>query len=252
MSVGGEFRLGRWAPLYGLWLGASAILGYWFAWAAVSAFRNVQSDAGGNLVFASSAASTTVYPFTYFAAIGGFLALTLTVAVRGHRSNVLYLAAPIVAYVSIVGMINVYEQVFLAGLETTTHSVWWWTNDWGTLGSAGFSILGLSWSLAAFPWWRRANLVLAGPLVALFLGTMGIWILLGFPPVESGIPWVYALNAVSRVAATFIPVALTTPESWRERLFAALARVRPTARRRFRARADLPGSSTVSGDARAR
>lgn len=211
--------------LFWTWLATSAAVAYWFAWAAISALWNVGTDPGGNLVFESASAGTTVYPFTYLAAFLALGGLTASVYVQRRQGGFRFLGAALVGYVSVVGMINVYEQVFLAGLASHTHSSTWWVADWGTVGTAAFTLLGLTWALASVPWWRRANLALAGPLLAVFVGTMGLWMLLGFPTVESGLGWVYALNAASRLTATLIPVALSTPDVWRER-FLALVRAR--------------------------
>jgi hypothetical protein len=204
-------------PFLWLWLVTSALLGYWFAWVAVTALVHPMSDSGGNLVYLSTAAGHTVYPFTYIAAIAGFVGVTFAVYFAERPSRAALVLAPLVGYVSAIGMINVYEQVFLVGLESTTHSSFWWGVDWGTPGAAIFSFLGLTWVLAGLPWWRRANLPLAAPWIALWLGSMALWMGLGFPSVQSGLAWVYALNTVSRVASEMILVALVTPPQLRVR-----------------------------------
>jgi hypothetical protein len=193
------------------WLVTAALLGYWFAWVALSALFHVRSDAGGNLVLFSPGAGSTVYPFTYVAVALAFLGLSYVVIdqERGTRSR--FLLGPLVAYVGCVGMINVYEQVYLLGVAGTTHSTYWWVHDWGTLQVAIYSALGLSWVFASAPWWHRPNLPLAVPLIAVFLGSMAVWIGLGFPSVQTGLGWVYVLNATSRLASELVPVALALP-----------------------------------------
>jgi hypothetical protein len=200
-----------------LWLITSALLGYWFAWVAVTAIAYPGADSGGNLVYYSSAAGHTVYPFTYVAAALGVLGVALGVYLAERPSRRAIPLALLVGYVGALGMINLYEQVFLVGLETSTHSNSWWVVDWGSPGAAVFSFIGVTWVFASLPWWRRANLGLAAPCMALWLGAMGVWMAFGFPPVQSGLGWVYDLNALSRIASAMVPVALAAPEGVRLR-----------------------------------
>jgi hypothetical protein len=201
-----------------LWLITSALLGYWFAWVAVTAIAYPGADSGGNLVYYSTAAGHTVYPFTSVAAALGVLGVGLGVYLAERPSRLATPLALLVGYVGAIGMINLYEQVFLVGLETSTRSSYWWIVDWGNPGAAVFSVVGVTWVLASLPWWRRANLGLAAPWIALWLGAMVVWMAFGFPPVESGLGWVYALNALSRIASEMIPVALVAPEGVRLRI----------------------------------
>lgn len=194
-----------------VWLVVNLVGAYWFAWVALSAALNVRTDAGGNLVFLAPAADHTVYPFTYVAAIVGF-ALVLLVVFRAewnHRDRIV--VAPLVAYLTGVGMLNLYEQGFLAATVLSTHSTYWWTVDFGTPGAALFSAIGLSWVLASAPWWRRQNRRLAACVAAVWVGSMVAWVALGFPSVETGGLTSYLLNATGRVAAQLVPVALVAP-----------------------------------------
>src|SRR5271155_5450122 len=181
-------RIALWA-----WLGTSALLGYWFAWVAVSALFHVGSNPSGETVFVASGAGSTVYPFTYLAVAMAFVGLSYFVIRQEGRSRGSYLLGPLVAYVGCVGMINLYEQVYLLGALSSTRSTYWLSRDWGAPPVAIFSFLGLTWVLASAPWWHRQNLSLAVPLIALFVVSMAIWIGLGFPSVSAGVGWVYAL-----------------------------------------------------------
>jgi hypothetical protein len=209
-----------------VWLGSSALLGYWYAWVAITAVLHPASDPGGNLVYLSNAAGHTVYPFTYVAAALGFVGVTLFVYFEERPARSAALLAVLVGYVSAIGMIGLYEQVFLVGLESSTHSTSWWVADWGTPGAATWSLIGLTWVIAGLPWWRRANLVLTLPLVAVWIGSIAVWMALGFPSVQSGLGWGYALNTPSRIASELTVVALVTPDSIRIRILAIARRWR--------------------------
>jgi hypothetical protein len=213
-------RTGR-AVLW-VWLGTAALLGYWFAWVAVSALFHVSADAGGNVVLLGSNADHAVYPFTYVAVGIAFIGLSYFVfdQERGRRDAPFL--GPLVAYVGCVGMINLYEQIFLIGLYSSSRSTYWLVQDWGTPPSAFFSAIGIFWVFASAPWWHRRNLSLAVPLLLAYAVSMGLWMAGGFPPVESGLGRVYALNTISRVTSELVPVALATPPRITSRIYSRL------------------------------
>ncbi|MCI4368228.1 MAG: hypothetical protein L3K09_01505 [Thermoplasmata archaeon] len=179
---------------------------------------HVATDSGGNLDFYSSAQQHPFYPFTLVAAILSFGGVTyFIVRAEGARWWSLLLAV-VVAEVSTVGMIDVYEQSFIVPAQFLDHSSYWLAHYWGGIGPASVTILGMSWVLAAFPWWRRENARFAGTLLAAYVVTMVIWIAIGFPAVESGSPSAYLLNTINRLLSQATLVALVADPRWVETL----------------------------------
>lgn len=208
------------------WLLSCTLFAYWFAWVAISALLHSQADSGGNVVFNSTSAGSTVYPFTYVGAGVGFVIVLMCVykAERTRRDSIV--TAPLVAYLTSVGIINIYEKFFLAFQTISTHSTYYWRVDFGSTDAALFSIFGITWVFASAPWWDRRNLKLAGVLVAMFAVSMLTWLAIGFPPVQGGSPEVYLLNTVSRIASQLVPAALVLPSRARDAIYYFLERCR--------------------------
>ena len=219
------------------WLLSCAIFAYWFLWVAVSGLFGQRTDSGGNLVLYATGPNHTVYPFTYLAAGLSFVLLMFFIYRRERPKWDAIIIAPLAAYLSSVGMINVYEQVFLAGTFHATGGTYGYGVDWGSVNGALFSIFGISWLLASAPWWDRKNAQLAGALIGVFVVSILAWVAIGFPVVETGSPSVYFLNTVSRVTSQLIPVALVLPSGARSSLNSVVNRLRTLFRRYPAARA---------------
>jgi hypothetical protein len=220
-----------------IWLSTSALLGWWFAWVAVSGIVHPMRLASGNLVlFAPGAGwSSTIYPFTYAGVALSLLGVGYFVLRQEGPSLSAFVLASLAAYVSSVGMLNVYEQGFVLGVEASTHSTAFWAFYWGTPSSFVWTVVGMTWVLAAFPWWQRYNWRLVVPLLGLYLTSMATWYVFGFPGTDSGATWVYAVNAVSRISSQLVLVALVVPEAvsrrWVARFLAITRRPRAAGRR---------------------
>jgi hypothetical protein len=207
------------------WLVTSALFAYWFAWVAISALFHAKEDSGGNLVLFSSQAGHTAYPFTYAAAGLALVGIAIFIYVAERPRRDAPLIAALAAYLTCVGMINIYEQAFVACTIATTHNTYWWAQDFGNVNSVIFTAIGISWVAASAPWWKRENLLLAGLLFALFAASMTAWLAIGFPPIEQGSPVVYILNTVSRFASELIPLSLVLPPRYASRALTPLSRM---------------------------
>jgi hypothetical protein len=203
---------------YLAWLISCAIFAYWFAYVGLTALLNLQRDAGGNLVLYSSGAGHTAYPFTYLGAGLSFVLITYFIfrSERGHRDAIV--TASLTAYLTSVGMINIYEQFFLLATAHAGGGTYALGVDWGSPDAALFSAFGLSWFLTSFAWWDRRNVMLAAVPVAIYIVSLLAWVAIGFPIVENGNPMVYILNSISRIASQLIPVALVVPPNTRMKI----------------------------------
>jgi len=230
-----------------VWLGTSALLGWWFAWVAVSGILHPTRLPSGSFVFFAPGAgwSSTVYPFTYVGVVLSLLGVGYFVWRQEGRSAPAFVLAGLAAYVSSVGMINLYEQTFVLGVETTTHSHLFWTFYWGTPSSAAWTLLGISWVFAALPWSHRYNWMLAVPLLVVFVTSMAAWYAFGFPDTNQGAGWVYAVNAASRIASQLVLVALVVPEATSRRWIASARALLGRARRLARSGTNRAASSTI-------
>lgn len=200
-----------------LWLLSMGLLDWWFVWVVVTGIGHLGRDPGGSLVFQSPAADHVFYPFTLAAALLSLLGVAGAVAFRERGSRWAVPLGLLVGFVSTVGMINVYEQVFVAALETSTGSVSWWAYYWGGANGIG-TLLGLLGVAAVLPWVSRRNLRPAFVVLGIFLLGMLIWFAVGFPPVTDGSPTIYALNAATRLLSQGMLVLLVLPEEVRAHL----------------------------------
>ncbi|MCI4356059.1 MAG: hypothetical protein L3K18_02790 [Thermoplasmata archaeon] len=222
-GVGDQTR--RLQLVYLVWVVTSALLTYWFVEVILNGLLHVGSDVGGNLVFQSTPQQVPFYPFTLAAALLSFVGVTYFVLrAEGVRWWSVLLAL-VVAEVSTVGMINLYEQLFIVPMQLASHN-WYWINYyWGGLGFAAATILGISWVLAGLPWWRRENARWAGGVFGAYLATMLVWLAIGFPSVESGSWAAYLLNTVSRLLSQATLVVLVADPRWVARLRAHIRRL---------------------------
>jgi hypothetical protein len=201
---------------------------WWLDWVAISGLFSSTTDQGGNFVLLSSKIagnpSKTVYPFTYIAVAFSFIAVAYIVYKAERRSGLKNLAwvipiALLVANASSMGMVYIYEQVFISLYNVTYHSTYWWGIYWSwTQGGAPLTILDMSWVLATIPWWRRENLRMVLVATAIFLISMLVWFEMGFQIVESGNVYAYALNTISRISSQSILFFLVVPKSQLHRI----------------------------------
>lgn len=201
-----------------VWLAALTAYVSWFDYAALSAIVHPTSDAAGHLRFAVAGYSNTVYPFTYVAVGLSLLGCTYGIfrVERLDRGPALAMVLGIaVANIASVGMINLYEQVFVAlnYLSPQGPIVWtyWLGYYWGGPSAVADTLTGLLIVLTILPWSNPRN----GPGVALFAGIFAagslLWFLHGYGAPPSGDALDYGLNATTRIASQLILVAAVLP-----------------------------------------
>ena len=184
--------------VYLLWLVSSALLAWWFVWVVVTGIFGIQSDPSGHLIFSSTSATKTFYPFTLGATALSFLGVAYYVY-RGERGNWWSLPlSALVGLVSTIGMVNLYEQIFVNLADLAWRANWWWVYYGKSMDAFVFALVGVSWVFAALPWWLNENRRAAQRFFLVYLATMVVWLLFGLPGVESGSILAYALNTVSR------------------------------------------------------
>ncbi len=184
--------------IYLLWLVTSALLAWWFVWVVVTGIFSLGSDPSGHLIFFSSGAGKTFYPFTLAATALSFFGVAYFVyrAERGRWWSVPL--ALLVSLVSTVGMVNLYEQVFINFADLAWKSGWWWFYYGRNIDTFMGTLNGVGWVFAGLPWWLNENRKVAQRFFLAYLLTMLIWLILGMPGVESGSIAAYALNSLSR------------------------------------------------------
>ena len=219
----------------------------WFDYAAVTAVFHPSTDRSGHLLFQVPGYSNTVYPFTYVGVAASFLGVTYFVFSRERERSsrpLALLLAVLVANLASVGMVDGYEQVFVAlmFLSPNLHfaGVYGVHLYWGTAGATAGTVGGLLLLLIVLPWSSRRN----WPGVALCLAVtaiaLGVWFLSGFAEPSSDSLLAYSMNALSRVASQLAIVAGVSRTDWVRRL-AALWRVH--ARREVVESLPSPGGS---------
>ncbi len=157
------------------------------------------SDPSGHLIFYSAGAGKPFYPFTLAATALSFVGVTYYVykAERGAWWSLPL--ALLVALVSTVGMVNLYEQVFINFADLVWGASIWWQFYGNSIGTFVGMLVGVSWVFAALPWWRSENRGLRrNVFFEAYLLTMLVWLMLGMPSVELGTVQAYVLNALSR------------------------------------------------------
>ncbi len=184
--------------MYLLWLVSSALLSWWFVWVVVTGIFGFQSDPSGHFIFASTGAGKTFYPFTLGVTALSFFGVTYYVyrAERGRWWS-LPLSA-LVGLVSTIGMVNLYEQVFINFADLAWRANWWWFYYGRSIDSFVWTLVGVSWVFAALPWWLKSNRRTAEHFFLTYLATMLVWLLFGMPGVETRSILAYVLNTLSR------------------------------------------------------
>jgi len=193
----------------------------WFDYAALTAIFHPTQDAAGNLRFQVPGYSNTVYPFTYAAVLVSFLGVAYGVYLRERRRSSRGLAcvlALLVANLASIGMVNSYEQVFVALMFFSPalhgYGAFGLRLYWGSAGAVASTVGGLLITLVILPWTHRRN----GPGVALCLGVaaaaFAVWFASGFAEPSSGGALAYAMNATSRVATQLALVAAVARSDW--------------------------------------
>jgi hypothetical protein len=204
----------------GLWLATIVLLAVgsafvaWFDYAALTSFLHPVHDAAGNTRFQVYGYSNQVYPFTYLGVALSGIGVALFVY-RSERSSLSRPRALLlslgIANLASVGMVDVYEQLWLAGgYLSGANGVGvrsWLGYYWGTVGGFSYTLAGLLLVFVVLPWCRRSNLpgvlLLGGVGAASFL----LWSANGYGSPASGNPADYALNATSRIALQLLLVA---------------------------------------------
>ena len=220
-----------------LWLVTLTAFVAWFDYAALSAVFHPATDSAGHLLFAVPGYTNTVYPFTYAGVALSLLGVGFFVGRRESRPGRRILGtvvAVLVANLASVGMINVYEQVFVALMYLTpnlrTFGVAGLRLYWGSAGAIAGTVGGLLVVLAILPRSRRENV----PGVGLCLGVTAVafaaWFATGYADPAQGSPFDYLWNAISRVASQ---LSLVAAVSSRDFVRVAVGRVRSVGRRPF-------------------
>jgi hypothetical protein len=204
----------------GLWLATIALLATstafvsWFDYAALTALVHPLNDVAGNTDFQVLGYSNVVYPFTFVGVALSGIGITFFVY-REERSPLgparALLLALLVANLASIGMIDIYEQVWLGGGyfigPDRAASSAWFLLYWGSAGGFGHTLGGILVVFAVLPWSRRENL----PGVLLCAGIFAVsflaWYANGFGGPSSGNLVDYAMNAVSRIASQAMLVA---------------------------------------------
>lgn len=198
------------AVIYGAWLFASVVALSWFDGTLVTALLRFGTDPSGALVFETvnpNGDIIHIYPFTLAAASFSLIGVTYYV----FKTERTWWAIPVgllVARAATLGMINLYEQIFI-GLGQIVWKVDVWSKYYGgDLFNVMWTMLSVLWNITTLPWWRRRNAKPAAICFGLFLAVMVVWFLIGYPPVESGNYAAYALNATSRLLSQTTQVIL--------------------------------------------
>lgn len=184
--------------MYVLSLVSSALLAWRFVWVVVTGVFNVAADQSGHAIFFSTSQSKPFYPFTLAATALSFVGVSYYVyRAECGRWWSLPLAL-LVGLVSTVGMVNLYEQVFINFADSVWKTNYWWYYYGNSLGAFLTMLVGVSWVFGAVSWWRSENKRPAVRFFAVYLLSMLVWLVLGMPGVESGSIVSYSLNTISR------------------------------------------------------
>ncbi len=156
-----------------------------------------------------------IYPFTYVGAgLSFFVPSYYIFKAERKKGKMNFLGSlmlgGLAADISSVGMLNVFEQVFVTFNQFAHHFDYWFIAYWGTPDAALSTVIGLGFVFESMPWWTRLNLRLVFACLALFVGGMIVWYLLGFPSETSGV-LIYSINAITRVSSQMILVLLVLP-----------------------------------------
>jgi hypothetical protein len=196
--------------IYGAWLFASVVALSWFDKTIVTALLHFGTHPTRTLVFETvnpNGEIQRIYPFTLVSALVSLIGVTYYIFRREKK----WWAIPIgllAARAVTLGMINLYEQIFI-GLGQIVWKVDIWSRYYGgDPSNLMWTILAILWNITTLPWWQRKNAKPAAICFGLFLVVMLIWLLTGYHPVESGNYAAYVLNATSRLLSQTTQVIL--------------------------------------------
>ena len=196
--------------IYGAWLFASVVALSWFDKTLVAALLRFGTDPSGTFVFETvnpNGDLIHIYPFTLAAASFSLVGVTYYI----FKTERKWWAIPVgllAARAVTLGMINLYEQIFI-GLGQIVWKVDLWSKYYGgDPFNVMWTILSILWNITTLPWWQRRNAKPAAICFGLFLAVVVIWLLIGYPPVESGNHAAYVLNATSRLLSQTTQVIL--------------------------------------------
>jgi len=217
-----------------LWLVTLTAFIAWFDYAAVIALFHPSSDTAGNLLFDVAGYSNTVYPFTYIGVGLSGLGCAWFIYRQERRNRGRATAALIgiaVANIASVGMINVYEQVWVLLTRLSPHGQGGWPVAaiqlyWGSAGGVAGTVAGMLIVLTLLPWASRRNWPGVAFLVALFGVLTWVWFWGGYVSPPQGNSLDYWLNATTRVASQLILVAVVAPRDFIRILLHQLAQIR--------------------------
>jgi hypothetical protein len=220
--------------LLALWLATVTAFIGWFDYAALVAVFHPSSDAAGNLLFAVVGYSNTVYPFTYVGVGLSCLGCAWFIYRQERRDRRRAHAALIgvaVANIASVGMVDVYEQVWVFLNYLSPHGHGGWTAAairfyWGTAGGVAGTFAGLLIVLTVLPWASKQNWPGVAFLVSLFGVLSLVWLLDGYLSPPQGDSLDYWLNALTRVSSQLVLVAAVAPRDFLRFLVRYLSQVR--------------------------
>lgn len=115
------------------------------------------------------------------------------------------------ANIASIGMIDLYEQLFVGLGYFTVHghasSAFWLGHYWGSIGAAAATFGGMLVAFTVLPWSQLRN----WPGVALCLGVFGLcmalWFIHGYWGPPNGDSFDYWMNALSRIVSQLALVA---------------------------------------------
>jgi len=175
----------------------------WFDIKALNALFNLSFDRAGNLIFVHE--DTVIYPFTYVGSLISFFGVSYYV-MKCERRIIFLAVAILAARASTVGMVSLYEFIYV-GLGDLVWRAGVWSRIYaGDLISSLWKVAEMTWILAVSPWWRWENLRYTVYLFVFYLGAMLVWLSLGFPSVDSGSGVAYFLNALTRLTSHLVIV----------------------------------------------
>src|SRR3972149_5233200 len=149
--------------IFGAWLFVSVPALIWFDQTTAVALFHVGRDEAGNLIFinVSGQQRTGIYPFTLLAALLSMIGVGYFVYIKERKLWEIPVAA-LVARASTLGMINMYEQVYV-GLGSLVWKDNIWSEYYGRdLSNGLWTIVNVLWLITSLPWWHRRNWKLAG------------------------------------------------------------------------------------------
>jgi hypothetical protein len=160
---------------------------------------------------ALSPGNNGVFPFTYIGAAASLIGVSVGIFYRENKKLWAIPLAIIASNASSIGMINVYEQVFVSLNQITYQYSYWFFIYWSNEETATWTVIGMLWILASAPWWNAKNLRFVVSTLIVFGVSMGTWFLFGMPTSDSGSPLALALNAITRITSQAVLIFLCLP-----------------------------------------